>query len=357
MDYQLVSAGRYPSVRSMRNCRGSAVIDVESVRRDDPDLVAALVRAVEISPTTVVVPAGLPATMFLARHAAALPARNAFPVSTPELLAELNDKWRFAQLLARLDQPHPETHLVTSVEEARALPFTGRTVLKPLAAEGSLGVRVCASPGELVRAVERVAAGGLMPVIVTEYVPGDDMGVNVIADHGEVLGTRVQKFESDGTLSFLDRHDAVEIAEAVVKETGAHGVFNFDLRRHEQTDRLYMTECNPRLYATSHKSAYAGMNPVALGVELALHGRIGVPGPAITQIAPPMRTLKQVALRHADAVNTASRRGMDAEVRNPGSSALRLAEQRLPTLAARVRGHKVDGWAAFDQAEGRSAAW
>ena len=42
MTFQLVATGRYPSVRSMSNCVGSAVIDAGSLRTDDPDLVASL---------------------------------------------------------------------------------------------------------------------------------------------------------------------------------------------------------------------------------------------------------------------------------------------------------------------------
>lgn len=357
MTFQLVSTGRYASVRSMTNCVGSAVIDAEALRHDDPALLENLQRALELSPATVVVPAGLPATFFLSRNLDRLPTRQVFPVSSYDLLLELDDKWRFGQLLGRLLQPHPETQLVTSVEQAREIAIEDRAVLKPLAAEGSLGVRVVSSTAELVAALEPIEAAGLMPVLVQEFIPGDDMGVNVIADHGEVLGTRVQKFEADGRLSFLDRPDAVAIATAVVKETGAHGVFNMDLRRDEASDRLVMTECNPRLYATSHKSAYSGMNPVALGVELARSGRIGVLPSEPTEVHPPLRTLKRVLRRERDDVNSASLRCMDAEIRNPLSSGLRLAEMRLPGLAGRVRGEQLGTWAAFDAAQGHHAAW
>lgn len=357
MTFQLVATGRYPSVRSMSNCVGSAVIDAGSLRTDDPDLVASLRRAVEISPRTVIVPAGLPATFFLSRNLDALPSRNVFPVSPYDVLTELDDKWRFGQLLGRLMQPHPETVLVSSVDEARAIPVEGKVVLKPLAAEGSLGVRIIESSDELVSAVAAIESAGLMPVLVQEFVPGDDMGVNVIADHGEVLGTRVQKFEADGRLSFLDRPDAVEIATSVVKETGAHGVFNFDLRRDAATDRLLMTECNPRIYATSHKSAYSGMNPVALGVELARSGRIGVLPAEPTEVLPPLRALRQVLRRRSDEVNPASMRGMRAEVGNPMSSALRLAEMKLPAVAEHLRGEQIGDWAAFDASQGHHSAW
>ncbi|MFN8156396.1 MAG: ATP-grasp domain-containing protein [Candidatus Nanopelagicales bacterium] len=357
MTFQLVSTGRYASVTSMSNCVGSAHVDAAAVRDDDPALLETLQRALELSPSTVVVPAGLPATFFLSRHQDALPARQVFPVSSYDVLLELDDKWRFGELLGRLLQPHPGTTLVTSLEQAREIPVDDRLVLKPLAAEGSLGVRVVSSSAELVAAIEPIEAAGLMPVLVQEFIPGDDMGVNVIADHGEVLGTRVQKFEADGRLSFLDRPDAVAIATAVVKETGAHGVFNFDLRRDEATDRLFMTECNPRIYATSHKSAYSGMNPVALGVELARAGRVRVLPAEPTDVQPPLRTLKRVLRKQRDGVNPASLRCMDAEVRNPLSSGLRLAELRLPGLAERLRGEQRGTWAAFDAAQGHHAAW
>jgi hypothetical protein len=355
LSFQLLATGRYPSVSTMRNCRGAVRIDAADLRTDAPHLVAQLRRAVDLSPTTVIVPAGLPATLFLARNAAAFPQSNLFPVSSPEVIEELDDKWRFGQLLGRLYQPHPATELVHSLDEARALSFEGRTVLKPLAAEGSMGVRICDTREELLRAVERVSTAGLLPVIVQEFVPGDDMAVLVMANRGDVVGSRVQKHEADGGLAFPDRPDAVEMARAVVNDTDAHGVFCFDLRRDDRNDHLFMTECNPRLYATSHKSGYTGMNPVALGVELARTRLVAVPADVGSLVAPPLRTLAHVLRRQP--VNAPSRRAMDAELRNPLSSTLRLAEQRLPALADRFRGEAVGGWAAFDEAEGRHSAW
>lgn len=357
MSFELLGTGRYSPVRAMRNCIGWSIIDAESLLHDDESLIASLQRSVELSPDTVIVPAGLTATFFLSRVAHRLPARNVFPVSSYEVLAELDDKWQFGQMLGRLLQPHPETVLVTSVAQAREIEVEDRLVLKPLAAEGSLGVRVVTSTDELVAAVEPIEAAGLMPVLVQEFIDGDDMSVNVVAEHGEILGVRVHKHEADGRMSYLDRPDAVAMATAVVKETSAHGVLCFDLRRDAATDRLFMTECNPRVYATIHKSAYTGMNAVALGVELARSGRARVLPSSPTEVDPPLRSLRRVLSRRGHEVNAASLRCMVTEVRNPLSSALRLAEQRMPGVAARARGERLSGWAAFDTAQGHRAAW
>lgn len=356
LTFELVSTGRYPAVRSMRNCVGASRIDAADLSDAASPMAERLRRALDLSPSTTVVPAGLAATFFLSRTAWSLPAHQVFPVSAYETLRLLDDKWRFGELLGRLGQPHPETVLVAEESDVDAIAFE-RMVVKPLAAEGSLGVRVIDSVEDLRVLVRRVGEAGLLPVLVQQFVEGDDMGVNVIVDRGEVLGSRVQRFEPDGRLSFVDRPDAVAIAAAVMKEVGGHGVFNLDLRREASTDRLFMTECNPRLYATSHKSAYAGMNPVALGIELARSGRIGVPSVEPLSLQPPLRALAQVVRRHAGDVDDASRRGMEAEVRNPVSSVLRLGEQRLPGLAARVRGDRSSAWAQFDSADGRSSAW
>ncbi len=357
MDFELLATGRYSPVRAMRNCLGWSIIDSEALLHDDEYLVASLQRTLELSPGTVVVPAGLTATFFLSRIAHRLPERNVFPVSSYDVLVELDDKWRFGQLLGQLLQPHPETVLVTSVAQAREIEVTDRLVLKPLAAEGSLGVRVVTSTAELVAAVEPIEANGLMPVIVQEFIDGDDMSVNVIAEHGEILGVRVHKHEADGRMSYLDRPDAVAMATAVVKETSAHGVLCFDLRRDAATDRLFMTECNPRVYATIHKSAYTGLNPVALGVELARSGHVRVLPSSPTEVEPPLRSLRRVLGRRGHEVNAASLRCMVTEIRNPLSSALRLAEQRMPGVAVRLRGEQMTGWAAFDTAQGHRAAW
>ena len=357
MDFELVSTGRYPSTATLRNCRGSAQVTSDAVRGDDPALLATLQRAVELAPEIVIVPAGLPATFYLSRHQHELPARNVFPVPEPDLLELLNDKWRFAALLGELGVAHPATVLVTDVADVEMSVPEGKAVVKPLAAEGSSGIRVVDSKAEVADTVGRVAAAGLLPVLVQEHIPGDDMGVSVVADKGRVLCSIVQKYEGDGRVTFLERPDAVTMATTVIEATGTSGVFNFDLRRDERTDGLLMLECNPRNYASSHKSAYAGMNPVEVGIAVARGDDVPPQSPKVVTVLTPVSAIKLSLTRKSELVDPASRRGRDATVRNPVSSALRMAEERIPWFASRVRGEPASGWASFDAAEGHHSAW
>ena len=357
MDFELVATGRYPSTAALHNCRSAAQVTSDAVRGDDPALLATLQRAVELAPDVVIVPAGLPATFYLSRHQHELPARNVFPVAEPDLLELLNDKWRFAALLGEVGVAHPATVLVTDVTDVETSVPEGKAVVKPLAAEGSSGIRVVDSKAEVADTVGRVAAAGLLPVLVQEHIPGDDMGVSVVADHGRVLCSIVQKYEGDGRVSFLERPDAVAMAITVIEATGTSGVFNFDLRRDERTDELLMLECNPRNYASSHKSAYAGMNPVAVGIAVARGADVPPQSPQVVTVLTPVSAIKLSLTGKSEHLDPASRRGRDATVRNPVSSALRMAEERIPWFASRVRGEATSGWASFDAAEGHHSAW
>jgi predicted ATP-grasp superfamily ATP-dependent carboligase len=357
MDFELISTGRYPSTAALRNCSSSAQVTSDAVRGDDPTLLTTLQRAVELAPEVVIVPAGLSATFFLSRHQHELPARNVFPVPELDLLERLNDKWRFGALLDDLGVAHPATVLVTDVADVESSVPEGRAVVKPLAAEGSSGIRVVDSRSEVADTVGRVAAAGLLPVLVQEHIPGDDMGVSVVADRGRVLCSIVQKYEGDGRVTFLERPDAVAMATTVIEATGTSGVFNFDLRRDERTDTLLMLECNPRNYASSHKSAYAGMNPVTVGIAVARGADIPPQSPQVGTLLTPVSAIKLSLTGRSEGLDPATRRGRDATLRNPVSSAIRLAEERIPWFASRVRGEATSGWVSFDAAEGRHSAW
>ena len=111
-----------------------------------------------------------------------------------------------------------------------------------------------------------------------------------------------------------------------------------------------MTECNPRLYATSHKSAYAGMNPVEIGVRMARElPSTEVDPPTPTLIEEPLRALKAMARGRGSSLSTATRRALRAEANNPVSSLIRAVEWRRPELARAARGERATTWEAFSE--------
>ncbi|MGH3840184.1 MAG: ATP-grasp domain-containing protein [Pseudonocardiaceae bacterium] len=342
MRFRLLGAARYPAVRTMLVCRGATRVTMGPTRSEPGTALEQLQAALAESPDAVAVPAGLAATFYLARHATALPASQVFPLSPEPLLQQVHGKWEFSALCRSLGVRHPRTALVERAEDLRDLPLELPVVVKPLEAEGSRGVRVVHDRATLTRLVDRVAGAGLLPVLLQEFVAGDDMGVSVVADHGRVVACRLQSPAEGGRLDYLDRPDALELARTLVAGTDYHGVANIDLRCSAADDQLYALEWNPRLYATSHQSCYAGMNPVALGISLARSQPLTLDLLRATDVLRPGTAARRLLRR--EPVSLASRWAAEAELREPLSSGVRALEWRFPELFRRLRGEERNVW-------------
>ena len=360
--FLLVATTRCPAIERLRGCVGGGVVTghaLEAAESDDGrELLASLRRAVELAPQVVIVPAGLPATLFLARHCAELPVRNLYPVSDESQIETLHDKWEFARLCDRLGVRSPRTWLVRSVDDVEAqVPPEGRWVVKPIAGHASVGVRIVGSTAEARTLVARISDAGLLPVLVQQLVEGDDLDVSVVADHGTVVAHREQRYEGDGRLTYLDRPDLAEMARVIVADMGLHGVFHFDGLRDAQTDEMYMLECNPRMYASAHKSAYAGFNPVTVGMAVARSEPVAPSPSGEITVLPPTWVARRLLARDTDGLDAASREGLRAQLRNPVSTLLHLTELRYPRLAPWHVDERPTGWGEFDAAEGQASAW
>lgn len=330
--FRLISPPRYWAVSQMGGCVGHTPLEAGALD-DGESLLSELDRLLTEHPEAVIVPAGLATTLFLSRHAGRFRSQNVFPLSPESLLAELHDKWRFADLVQRLGMYHPATSLISDPREAQIAASDFPAILKPLNGEGSAGIHFVPSPEALARAVA-AADPKDFPLLVQEYIPGDDMGANLVAQNGRLVACRVQVCLQGGLLRYGDRPDAVEIAQALVESSGAHGVFDLDFRRDSRDDRLAVIECNPRIYATSHKSAYAGMNPVELGIRIARGETIEPDLSANAEVLPTQTALLAIARGKGRSLDPASQLAAHAEVTNPVSSLLRAAEWRFPGLMA-----------------------
>jgi predicted ATP-grasp superfamily ATP-dependent carboligase len=351
--FHLVGAGRYPAVRTMRGCVSSTTLASDAFDAVRPEVVALVRQLLQAHPGAVVVPSGMRATLFLAAIES-LPRENVFPLSPVSVLLELNDKWRFAALLRRLDVAHPMTERVEGLADLANVDVPFPAIIKPLDASGQQGVRRVETRADLERLVRDVGAAHLLPVLVQPFLPGHDLGVSVLSDHGLVVADRVQEFKDDGSLAYVEDAEAVAMTRAVCAATGLHGVANFDFRRDTAAGRLTMLECNPRLYATAHKSAYSGLNMVDLGMRLARGVGCAPPRTQQTVVLRPSATVRRlVAARSISNIPVASRHAFVAEVRDPISSLLRGAEWRFPDAFRRVTGNKPKTWETFDSHDRR----
>jgi glutathione synthase/RimK-type ligase-like ATP-grasp enzyme len=130
--------------------------------------------------------------------------------------------------------------------------------------------RLTAQPSYLRRAKHAVRSGTLAPlrrsigsapapILLQEYIPGEQANCSIVAMDGEVLAAHsarvVHTLSETGpaTVSWIGRHRAVEeIAAYIVKQLGFSGFCGFDFILRQDDSYPVLIEMNPRPTQTCH---------------------------------------------------------------------------------------------------------
>jgi predicted ATP-grasp superfamily ATP-dependent carboligase len=212
----------------------------------------------------IVVPADMVTTLRVAEMKLAVP--SVFPLAGGPLLRELDDKARFQRLVRACGLRTPRTQLLTP--DCRCeLPYP--VMLKPTAASGGFGVARCGS-SQAIQAVQLRFGASVRHWLVQEFIPGRDVGINVLADHGRVVAITLQRRSEHGCVEFVRDERMLHVAHTLVEATRFHGIANFDLRIDERDGALHVLECNPRVWGSLRFSVAAGVNFIELGLRMAL---------------------------------------------------------------------------------------
>jgi predicted ATP-grasp superfamily ATP-dependent carboligase len=225
----------------------------------------------------VVVPSDWPTTVLLGEHRSRGLGRRRFASSSIETLLALHDKWAFSQLLQRLDVPQPRTVIASELGDLSALKFPVLT--KPRDASNGRGIETHADAASLRRFAAARPPRILEHTIVQEHVPGDDVTVSLLADHGRLvaLGSAVQK---RWRRWFFSNERLQAHVERIVSETKFHGPGHLDFRMDPDRRQLWAIEFNPRLNGSLVYFARAGLNVVDLALRVSNGERLeGVASP------------------------------------------------------------------------------
>lgn len=243
-----------------------------------------------------------------------------YPFATAEVVEQLHNKWAFAALLRAVGVPTPDTILVADEDEARqaAAELGGDLLVKPVDQEGGTGVFRCHDATDFERAL---AGWPHWPRIVQRFVPGTDRDVSVLVCDGDVVAAAVQDRYLAHGLRFVDDPVALELAAAIVGAAGYSGLAHLDMRRRAD-GAIEVIECNPRMYATMHLAAYAGVEFVSLGTDAADGWRPARPVLARPGVVVPPRDVKAM-IRNPGAFSIGTARAFLAAARD-----LRFALQR-----------------------------
>ncbi len=133
-------------------------------------------------------------------------------------------------------------------------------IAKPLDLDGSRGV----APIRSRKDIEMVATIGYHPILVQEYIEGDDIGASVYCDDGKIRAAIVHQLKRSTYRTFHSTEIECAITK-IVSATGVRGILNFDMRvRRDGT--VYWLECNPRVFYKMFLSMLAGLNFACFGL-------------------------------------------------------------------------------------------
>lgn len=263
--------------RLSRHCRAYRACDAEIPQHPDPAFMAGLSAYCREQKIDWIVPADLPPTLLLARWERDPDAPRIFPCSRPELIERLNDKWEFHRLLGELGLPTPRTRLLESAVGVDRRPPDVPLILKPVRGEGGRGILRVDSPAGLPATLDRHAAEHRWPLVAQEYVPGQDIDLSVLADHGRIVAWTIQRRSASrpSTIEFLQHPRVLELGSELIRAVGYHGIVHFDLRIDERTGQPLFIEANPRFWGSLRHSVWSGVNFPALGIEMARGEDVG----------------------------------------------------------------------------------
>ena len=198
-----------------------------------------------------------------------------FPMPSAETFATLNNKASFMQVCAELGVPHPASWLATKAELRErhrrgglALPC----IVKPVSLHGKIGVHQLDQES----AGEQIGRIDYEPILVQDFVPGQDLCTSLFCDRGEVLA-EVAYTRHRGMFHFT--HNAVLSAGArrIARHFAYDGVLAFDSRITPDGARVEFIECNPRFWANMDIAMLSGINFVELGIGLHTGARVAAP--------------------------------------------------------------------------------
>lgn len=287
------------SIRPTPNVAHSGIIDnVVEPRLDDPAVMVELVRRVAAAVQGPVI--ALTCVDWyvreLAQHRARLEDVAVVPYPSVELLDHVMDKQRFSALCHELGIPHPRTEVRAGGEPVGDLDLRFPVIAKPgdnaawhqVSFPGKAKVHLVRDRDELAALLRAAGdAGYLRPMIVQEYVPGDDSQMRIMTTYSDRAGAVRMAWgghvlleeHTPGTLGnpaaiLTGRLPQVEAdARRLVEHLGWTGFANFDVKVDPRTGVGHFLELNPRTGRSNYYLTASGLNPAAYWVADHLGGQ------------------------------------------------------------------------------------
>lgn len=261
-------------VQLSKYCCGFMACPGKSFAECSPGLIETINQYCSRQNISCIIPAEVITTVFLSQvRERLLPQIKTVAVSEVDTLKVLDNKWEFACLLKKHGLPQPQIFLAENMEQFEAITLPFPRVVKPLsgggrwAAGGDIGTYVRKNMTDYLTSAQD---GKAFPLIVQEFIPGVDIGLNIFAMRGRIVAWTMQKLVKDGLLEFFHSSQLLELGDRLVSEIKFEGLANLDLRIDERDNSLKFIECNPRCWGSLRASMWNGVNFPLIAVNAAL---------------------------------------------------------------------------------------
>ena len=263
--------------------------------REESAFVDWLVQYLAQSPAALVIPVTERTLVPLMRQRHRFDDRR-MAMAPTDALEQVLDKDRTLQLAQRLGVPVPRSVTVTSIDDLdAALAVIGYpVVVKPSRSVGQdagqrvqMSVSYAHSAAELRAQVQHALRHG--GVILQEYFRGDGVGVELIADHGEIRHAfqhrRLHEVPLTGGGSSLRVSEAVvpalhDAADRLMRALRWHGVAMVEFKYAAATGEFRLMEINGRFWGSLPLAVAAGADFPAMLHELMTQGAVSQRPPA-----------------------------------------------------------------------------
>lgn len=251
-------------LKSSRYCKAFMSTDRPINGEFDMQLAEQINRHIETLGIDIVLGGDTPSTRSLIAIRELLKA-PCFPMPSLDQFDLLNNKWEFYHLCKSLGIQTPQSRLFQNVEdlikEIDLKSLTFPQVAKPLTMEAGIGV--FRLDFENVRSqLEKIS---YHPILVQDFIEGEDIGASVFCLHGKILAFIAHKFHRAAYLSFFDQTIYNDLNK-IVQNLKLDGIYNFDMRR-TSDGRIFYLECNPRVFWKISMSMLSGMNFISFGLS------------------------------------------------------------------------------------------
>ena len=183
------------------------------------------------------------------------------PVPPVEAFDRVVDKGSLVTLTAELGIPSPPSVVYkpnASLErQVRELPFP--VLAKPTLGSSGEGMKYFDHQDDLKAFVRGLNSKKNVPqYVIQSFVPGFDLGCNVLCKNGEILAytaykgfiARSKRFAPSAGVEYIQDDRVLEIAQKLFSPLRWSGVANIDLRYDRRDQRPKLLEVNPRFWGS-----------------------------------------------------------------------------------------------------------